>query len=115
MVKLEDLPSEQVRMSYDVRSQATVPESADRKLSIGDESADLMDSSVLEPRARNWYLRCDPGQRSLAECTTMFDTFCDSSGRLHSDDVICRFDCSVRTYFFNSQHTLRTQTNSSPF
>jgi hypothetical protein len=61
-------------------------------------SQELMDTVDLEPRAsssRDWFIRCDPGDKSVAECTQFHDTYCDSSGVLHTDDVHCRHDCSV--------------------
>lgn len=90
MISFEDLPSEQTGVSRAMRSQA-----AEKKVPTENESTDLIDRSDLETRSRNWFLRCDVGDKSLAQCTQLHDTFCDDSGRLHSDDVTCRFDCSV--------------------
>lgn len=82
-------------MPRTIRSEADVTEPAEKNLSTEDNYSDLIVKSDLEPRSRDWFLRCDRGERTLAQCTQQYDTYCDEVGRLHSDDVVCRFDCSV--------------------
>lgn len=83
-------------MSRTVRSTKDITEPTTEKNPLNeDDHSDLIGYSDLETRARDWFLRCDRGERTLAQCTQQFDTYCDDAGRLHSDDVICRFDCSV--------------------
>lgn len=98
LVSPDDLVAEQVGMSRSVRSTEDMTEPTTEENPLNeDENSDLFGYSDLETRARDWFLRCDRGERTLAQCTQQFDTYCDEAGRLHSDDVICRFDCSVST------------------
>lgn len=107
MIKAKDLPSRKLRMP--------VTEPADKELSTEDKFADLTARSELEPRARNYYLRCDPGGIGLAQCTAFHDTYCDNGGGLHSDNLYCQHDCHVSTFPIRSTHTPRDQQGSFSF
>lgn len=85
MIATEDLPGIGAdETPSDVAAVGTTQNDGELELAV-----------ALTPK--DWFVRCDVGDRTLAECASLYDTYCSASGTLHSDDITCRFDCSVST------------------